>query len=606
MVDGGEALAQRVIPGAALDADRALPRRRQHFLRRDGSGLLRHAEPRESGHRQEGGVELPGPHALQPRFDIAADERRCEVGPPGQHLRLAAQRGRADTRARRQAGECARPARQAVAGVFARQHRGQHEAFGQHRLQVLHGVDRGVDPPVGQRRLDLLREQALATDIGQPPVAYPVPGRADGDDLDIEARILRPQGGGRLFRLPEGERAAARAETKSCHARRVTPSGGRAQSVAAPADGRNPSPRPPTGAIRHCAGRRGLYRPAAMRVLGIETSCDETAAAVVDANRRILAERLFSQTREHAPYGGVVPEIAARAHLDRLDALVAETMAEAGLGFAGLDGIAAAAGPGLIGGLLVGATAAKAMALASGRPFLAVNHLEAHALTARLTDGLDFPYLLLLVSGGHTQLLAVEGVGRYRLYGETEDDALGEAFDKAARLLGLGFPGGPAVEKAAEAGDPARFRLPRPLAGRPGAGFSFSGLKTALRRAAEALPALNERDVADLAASFQAAAADTLADRTANAAALFRQDCPAGRVLVAAGGVAANRSLRARLQEVAAAHGLAFAAPPPRLCTDNAAMVAWAGLERLRLGARDGLDFRPRPRWPLASTNGAP
>ena len=338
-----------------------------------------------------------------------------------------------------------------------------------------------------------------------------------------------------------------------------------------------------------------------MRVLGIETSCDETAAAVVDADRRILAERLLSQTREHAPYGGVVPEIAARAHLDHLDRLVAETMAEAGLGFSDLDGIAAAAGPGLIGGLLVGATTAKAIALASGRPFLAVNHLEAHALTARLTDGLDFPYLLLLVSGGHTQLLAVEDVGRYRLYGETEDDALGEAFDKTARLLGLGFPGGPAVEKAAETGDPARFRLPRPLAGRPGAGFSFSGLKTALRRAVEALPAPDEQDIADLAASFQAAAADTLADRTANAAAMFRQDCPAGCVLVAAGGVAANRSLRARLERVAEEHGLDFFAPPARLCTDNAAMIAWAGLERLRLGGRDGLDFRPRPRWPLAS-----
>ena len=587
MVDGGEALAERVIPGAALDADRALPRRRQHLLRREGRGALRHAEPREPGHGEEGRVERPGPHPLQPRFDIAADERRHEVGAPGQHLRLPAERGRADARAGRQVGERARPARQAVAGVFALQHGGQHEALRQRGLQVLHRVDRGVDPPFRQRRLDLLREQALAADIGQPPVAYPVPCRADRDDLDIEAGILRPQGGGRLFRLPEGERAAARAETDFRHAQRVTPSRRQAQSTAA------------------CARGRGLYRPAAMRVLGIETSCDETAAAVVDADRRILAERLFSQTREHAPYGGVVPEIAARAHLDRLDALVAETMAEAGLGFAGLDGIAAAAGPGLIGGLLVGATAAKAMALASGRPFLAVNHLEAHALTARLTDGLDFPYLLLLVSGGHTQLLAVEGVGRYRLYGETEDDALGEAFDKAARLLGLGFPGGPAVEEAAEAGDPARFRLPRPLAGRPGAGFSFSGLKTALRRAADALPAPEERDIADLAASFQAAAADTLADRTGNAAAMFRRDCPAGRVLVAAGGVAANRSLRARLQQVAAAHGLAFAAPPPRLCTDNAAMVAWAGLERLRLGGRDGLDFRPRPRWPLAPANGA-
>ena len=338
-----------------------------------------------------------------------------------------------------------------------------------------------------------------------------------------------------------------------------------------------------------------------MRVLGIETSCDETAAAVVDGRGRILAERLLSQTADHAPHGGVVPEIAARAHLAHLDRLIREAMAEAELGFAALDGVAAAAGPGLIGGLLVGATMAKALALASRRPFLAVNHLEGHALTARLTDRLDFPYLLLLVSGGHTQLLAVEGVGRYRLYGETEDDALGEAFDKAARLLGLGYPGGPEIERAALAGDPTRFRLPRPLAGRPGAGFSFSGLKTALRRTVEGLADPTEGDIADLAAAFQAAAADVLAERSANAAALFRRDCPGGRALVAAGGVAANRSLRARLEEVAAAHGLDFVAPPARLCTDNAVMIAWAGLERLRLGARDGLDFRPRPRWPLAS-----
>lgn len=588
MVDGSQTLAQLRIPGAALDADRALPRRRQHVLCRNRRCTLSHAEPREARHRQEGRVELPGAHPLQPRPDIAADERGLEVRAPGQHLRLPPEGGRADARARRQPGQRLRAARQPVAGVRALQHRGQHEAFRQGCLQVLHGVDGSVDPPLGKRRFDLFREQALAADIGQPAVANPVAGRADDGDLDIEVGVLRPQGGRRLLRLPESERTAARAETDFRHGQRVTCSGPPAQSAAA------------------CAGGRGLYRPAAMRVLGIETSCDETAAAVVDADRRILAERLLSQTREHAPYGGVVPEIAARAHLDHLDRLVAETMAEAGLGFGDLDAIAAAAGPGLIGGLLVGATAAKAMALASGRPFLAVNHLEAHALTARLTDGLGFPYLLLLVSGGHTQLLAVEGVGRYRLYGETEDDALGEAFDKAARLLGLGFPGGPAVEKAAEAGDPARFRLPRPLAGRPGAGFSFSGLKTALRRAVEALPGPGEQDIADLAASFQAAAADTLAERTANAAAMFRSDCPSGRVLVAAGGVAANRNLCARLERVASGHGLAFVAPPPRLCTDNAAMVAWAGLERLRLGGRDGLDFRPRPRWPLASANGAP
>ncbi len=403
------------------------------------------------------------------------------------------------------------------------------------------------------------------------------------------------------YRLGAGATNRERRSSLCRPGRRASDEPGRARHLST-----TPSqPGKASDAVRHCAAGPGLYRPAVMQVLGIETSCDETAAAVVNADRRILAERLFSQIREHAPYGGVVPEIAARAHLDRLDVLVAETMEEAGLRFAELDGIAAAAGPGLIGGLLVGATAAKTMALASGKPFLAVNHLEAHALTARLTDGLDFPYLLLLVSGGHTQLLAVEGIGRYRLYGETEDDALGEAFDKAARLLGLGFPGGPAVETVAETGDPARFRLPRPLAGRPGAGFSFSGLKTALRRAVEALPTPDDRDVADLAASFQAAAADTLADRTDNAAAMFRRDCPAGRVLVAAGGVAANRSLRVRLQRVAAEHDLEFIAPPPRLCTDNAAMIAWTGLERLRLGMSDSLGFRPRPRWPLASVTGA-
>ena len=588
MVDGSQTHAQLRIPGAALDTDRALPRRRQHVLCRNRRRPLRQPEPCEACHRQEGRIELAGAHPLQPGLDIAADERGLEVRAPGEHLRLPAEGGRADARARRQPGQRLRAARQPVAGVGPLKHRGKDEAFRQDRLQVLHRMDRGIDPPLGQRRFDLFGKQALAADIGQPAVANPVAGRADDGDLDIEVGVLRPQGGRRLLRLPESERTAARAETDFRHGQRVTRSGPPAQSAAA------------------CAGGRRLYRPAAMRVLGIETSCDETAAAVVDADRRILAERLLSQTREHAPYGGVVPEIAARAHLDYLDRLVAEAMAEAGVGFTDLDGIAAAAGPGLIGGLLVGATAAKAMALASGRPFLAVNHLEAHALTARLTDGLDFPYLLLLVSGGHTQLLAVEGVGRYRLYGETEDDALGEAFDKAARLLGLGFPGGPAVEKAAEAGDPARFRLPRPLAGRPGAGFSFSGLKTALRRAAEALPGPGKQDIADLAASFQAAAADTLAERTANAAAMFRSDCPSGRALVAAGGVAANRNLRARLERVAAGHGLAFVAPPPRLCTDNAAMVAWAGLERLRLGGRDGLDFRPRPRWPLASANGAP
>jgi N6-L-threonylcarbamoyladenine synthase len=339
-----------------------------------------------------------------------------------------------------------------------------------------------------------------------------------------------------------------------------------------------------------------------MIVLGIETSCDETAAAVVTdaAESRILASLVLSQLDEHRPYGGVVPEIAARAHLEHVDALVARALAEAGLGWNALDGVAVTAGPGLIGGVIVGAMTAKAIALARDLPLAAVNHLEAHALTARLTDDVAFPYLLLLVSGGHCQLLVVEGVGRYARLGTTIDDAAGEAFDKTAKLLGLGYPGGPALERAAATGDARRFDLPRPMKGRPGCDFSFSGLKTAVRHAVAALPApLSPADVADLAAAAQAAIGDSLADRTERAIALFRERHPAGTTLVVAGGVAANRALRDRLSALAARAGLGFVAPPASLCTDNAAMVAWAGLERLRLGLADPLDFAPRPRWPL-------
>ncbi len=338
-----------------------------------------------------------------------------------------------------------------------------------------------------------------------------------------------------------------------------------------------------------------------MSVLGIETSCDETAAAVVDATGRVLGERVRSQLADHAPYGGVVPEIAARAHLDILDVLIQETMTESGLAFAELDGVAATAGPGLIGGLLVGMMTGKAIAAAADKPFIAVNHLEAHALTARLTDRLDFPYLLLLVSGGHTQLLVVEDVGRYRRLGTTVDDALGECFDKSAMMMGLGFPGGPALERAAAGGDATRFALPRPMRGREGCNFSFSGLKTAVRHALQKLPEgpLAERDRADLCAAFQAAVGDVLADRIANALTAFRAAHAQSPVLVVAGGVAANRALRARLVDFAAEHGIGLVTPPLKLCTDNGVMVAWAGLERLQRGLIDGLDTPARPRWPL-------
>lgn len=340
-----------------------------------------------------------------------------------------------------------------------------------------------------------------------------------------------------------------------------------------------------------------------MIVLGIETSCDETAAAVVRDDRTILSNVVLSQIADHAPYGGVVPEIAARAHLDHLDGLIRRAMEEAGLDFGDLSAVAATGGPGLIGGVFVGVMTAKAIAAARRLPFVAVNHLEGHALTARLSDDVAFPYLLLLVSGGHCQLLIVEGVGRYRRLGTTIDDAVGEAFDKTAKLLGLPHPGGPHVEKAArDAGNPGRFPLPRPMVGRPGCDFSFSGLKTAVRRHVEALgDAMTDADRADLAAAFQNAVAAALCDRTSRAMRMMRESAPQATqpTLVVAGGVAANQELRSRLTVAARENGYNFVAPPLGLCTDNGAMIAWAGLERFRLGHCDGLDFAPRPRWPL-------
>jgi tRNA N6-adenosine threonylcarbamoyltransferase len=348
-----------------------------------------------------------------------------------------------------------------------------------------------------------------------------------------------------------------------------------------------------------------------MLVLGIETSCDETAAAVVGdgaPGARIRADLVFSQLAEHRPYGGVVPEIAARAHLDRLDGLIARALGEAGASWDNLAAVAATGGPGLIGGVMVGVMEAKAICFARRLPFVAVNHLEGHALSPRLAGDTEFPYLLLLVSGGHCQLLTVEDVGRYRRLGTTLDDAAGECFDKGAKLLGLGWPGGPAIERTAKDGDPARFPLPRPLKGKPGCNFSFSGLKTALAEKTRWLADHDKLDGparADLAASLQAAIVAHLVERTSRALDLFRAWHGAGRTLVAAGGVAANASLRASLETLAADGGYRFFAPPPQLCTDNASMIAWAGIERFRKGLVDGLDFAPRPRWPLDGGIGA-
>ncbi len=340
-----------------------------------------------------------------------------------------------------------------------------------------------------------------------------------------------------------------------------------------------------------------------MRVLGLETTCDETAAAVVrlrpDGSGEILADEVMSQIAAHAAYGGVVPEIAARAHVEALDGLIARALANAGVKPRDLDGVAAAAGPGLIGGVLVGLAAGKGVAIAAGKPFLAVNHLEAHALIPRIDGKLAFPYLLLLASGGHTQILAVEGVGEYQRLGATMDDAIGEAFDKTAKLLGLGYPGGPAVEAQALKGDPERFALPRPLHGRPNADFSLSGLKTAVRHAAMATAPLKPRDVADLCASFQAAVVDVIEDRLRAALAIYRQRGGAATALVLAGGVAANAAIRAATSRFAQQSGLPMSAPPVKLCTDNGAMIAWAGIEKLRLGRIDDLAAPARARWPL-------
>jgi N6-L-threonylcarbamoyladenine synthase len=327
-------------------------------------------------------------------------------------------------------------------------------------------------------------------------------------------------------------------------------------------------------------------------ILGIESSCDETAAALVASDRRILAHRLAGQEAAHRPFGGVVPEIAARAHVEILPGLIEDVLAEAKVELAEVDAIAATAGPGLIGGVMVGLVTAKGLALAAGKPLVALNHLEGHALSPMLTDpDLRFPYLLLLVSGGHCQLLLVEGVGRYRRLATTIDDAAGEAFDKSAKLLGLGFPGGPAVERAALAGDPAAVPLPRPLVGSGEPHFSFAGLKSAVLRARDS----GRYRAEDIAASFQQAVVDCLVDRTAQAL----ERAPEATALVVAGGVAANQQVRSALTALATERGLPFVAPPLWLCTDNAAMIAWAGVLRFEAGLVDGLDAPARARWPL-------
>ncbi|MCE5974207.1 tRNA (adenosine(37)-N6)-threonylcarbamoyltransferase complex transferase subunit TsaD [Sinirhodobacter sp. WL0062] len=340
--------------------------------------------------------------------------------------------------------------------------------------------------------------------------------------------------------------------------------------------------------------------------LGLESSCDDTAAAVVRVGpdgAQILSSVVAGQTELHAPFGGVVPEIAARAHAEKLDLCVEEALTESGLALRDLDGIAVTAGPGLIGGVMSGVMCAKGLAAGSGLPLIGVNHLAGHALTPRLTDDLAFPYLMLLVSGGHCQFLIAHGPEEFSRLGGTIDDAPGEAFDKTAKLLGLPQPGGPVVEAEAAQGDPKAFAFPRPLLDRPGCDMSFSGLKTALLRARDAVVAehggLPRQVRRDLCASFQAAVRDTLAEKSRRALAQYLALNPAQPCFAVAGGVAANKAIRAALETVSSEMGVAFTAPPLRLCTDNAAMIAFAGIERFRTGAQDGMDLTARPRWPL-------
>lgn len=354
-------------------------------------------------------------------------------------------------------------------------------------------------------------------------------------------------------------------------------------------------------------------RPDRLTILGLESSCDDTAAAVLretaEGGAEILSNIVLGQETLHAAFGGVVPEIAARAHAEKLDLAVETALREADLELPAIDAIAVTAGPGLIGGVMAGVMLAKGLAAATGKPLIGVNHLAGHALTPRLTDGVPFPYLMLLVSGGHCQFLLAEGPDRFTRLGGTIDDAPGEAFDKVAKLLGLGQPGGPMVEAAARVGDLTRFKLPRPLLDRPGCDMSFSGLKTAVLRARDGLVAaqggLHAQDRADLCASFQAAMADVLAEKTRRALVAYTERSAVDPILAVAGGVAANQRLRSALEHVAKDAGARFLAPPLTLCTDNAAMIAWAGLERLRLGARDNMRLAARPRWPL-DTNSAP
>jgi N6-L-threonylcarbamoyladenine synthase len=588
MIDRGEPRGDGIVTFAAGDADRAL-RRGGEQRRQIECDASVEPKPVESGGSKQRRVGLAVRNFRQPRRDITTQRHDDEIGALAEHLRRAARRRRAEPRAAGQGIETG-SADQPVADVGARQHRRDRDPVGEPRLDVLHRMNCKVDPTVEQRRVEFLGPQRLAADFGKRAVLHAVAGGDDDDDLD--RNVVGHECIADHVRLRQRERRSARPEFERIHRAALCKRRRRLARRAVEQNGAGEA----TGVAEPVICRDVTIPPL---ILGIESSCDETAVALVCGDRTIVAQAVASQDAAHRPFGGVVPEIAARAHVEVLTPMIARVLAEGGVALADVDAIAATAGPGLIGGVMVGLATGKALAFAANKPLLAINHLEGHALSPRLIDpDLAFPYLLLLVSGGHCQLLAVDGVARYRRLATTIDDAVGEAFDKVAKLLGLGFPGGPAVEMAARTGDATRFKLPRPLLGAAEPHFSFAGLKSAVLRARDALPApISATDAANLAAGFQAAVVDCLLDRTTRAMVAM----PEATALVVAGGVAANGGIRGALTELAKNRGLKFVAPPLWLCTDNAAMIAWAGAERLALGLVDGLDAIARPRWPLDS-----
>lgn len=564
VIDSGEQCAGRLVIGPAFNGDGGLPGGRQEECRIDWLTLF-DAKPIESSRGKEGRLHLTRGDAIEPSRNIAADADCLKVGPAPEQLGGAARRGSTDPRAladRLQRGRTDQP----VADIGARQAGGNDQRIRSLAFDILAAVDGGARHALQEREVEFLGPQRLAADLGQGTILDPVTAGADlvQDDAACRPAMRRFERKGGLAGLGERERGSAGSKEKA-----------RSHRVRPLVQG---------GALRQRAPLMSL-------ILGLESSCDDSAAALVTSDRRIVAQRVVGQNSAHAPFGGVVPEIAARAHVEVLPGLVADVLAEAGVGIGDVDAIAATAGPGLIGGVMVGLLTAKGLALAAGKPLIAVNHLEGHALSPRLVDeNLDFPYLLLLVSGGHCQLLEVRDIGDYRRLATTIDDAAGEAFDKSAKLLGLPYPGGPAIEALAAEGDVKAVPLPRPLVGSGEPHFSFAGLKSAVQRAV----ASGNHAPADVAASFQQAVIDCLVDRTRLA--LHSSDAP---TLVVAGGVAANGAIRTALAELARIEERGFSVPPGWLCTDNAAMIAWAGAERFGRGIVDGLDAPARARWPL-------